>query len=79
MKCPSSLFMHVDRLSAVIIRTARRGMWKNGVNIETPSEYKKRYAVALGGKEMSESSTEKDNKGDDKQRFLSRLRTMLRQ
>ncbi|KAF8439812.1 hypothetical protein L210DRAFT_3630726 [Boletus edulis BED1] len=51
-------------------RTARRGMWKNGVNIEMPGEYKKRYAAALGEKE--------DMSGSDKKRLLSRLTSMLR-
>ncbi|KAF8127564.1 hypothetical protein EV363DRAFT_1452177 [Boletus edulis] len=50
--------------------TARRGMWKNGVNIEMPGEYKKRYAAALGEKE--------DTSGSDKKRLLSRLTSMLR-
>lgn len=27
-------------------RTARRGIWKDGVSVESPAEYKKRYAVS---------------------------------
>ena len=51
-------------------------MWKDGVHIELPGEYKKRYAAALG------ASTSKDNGGDDegdgRSSLLSRLRVMLR-
>jgi hypothetical protein len=54
-------------------------MWKNGVGIELPGEYKKRYAVTLG---VSISKDEGGNggadKGDGKSRLLLRLRTMLR-
>ncbi|KAF8550886.1 staphylococcal nuclease, partial [Imleria badia] len=58
-------------------RAARRGMWKNGVGIEMPGEYKKRYAVALGGSaskdEVSESGSETEEERDNKKRLLSRL------
>ena len=56
-------------------------MWKNGVGIELPGEYKKRYAAALGAstnKDESESGTGGDSEGDGKSRLLSRLRAMLR-
>jgi hypothetical protein len=58
-------------------RAARRGMWKNGVGIELPGEYKKRYAVALGASK-DESGNGGDDEGDGQSRLLSRLRRMLR-
>jgi hypothetical protein len=54
-------------------------MWKDGVGIELPGEYKKRYAVALGvstGKD--ESGNGGDDEGDGKSRPPLRLRTVLR-
>ncbi|KAH0834176.1 SNase-domain-containing protein [Lanmaoa asiatica] len=39
-------------------RAARRGMWKNGVGIELPGEYKKRYSVALGASASKEDVSE---------------------
>lgn len=65
----------------VMSRVARRGMWKNGVGIEMPGEYKKRYAAALGGSakdEVSEGGSGAEEEGDDQKRFLSRLTALLR-
>lgn len=58
-------------------------MWKDGVGIEMPSEYKKRYSAALGTpaskEDVSNSGNGGDDKGDQKSRLLSRLSAMLKQ
>ena len=36
-------------------RSARRGMWKNGLTGETPAEYKKRYAGTSEGLNVNAS------------------------
>lgn len=49
---PVSLREHIlIDMPCSLSRAARRGMWKGGVGIEMPGEYKKRYSAALGGKE----------------------------
>lgn len=53
-----------------MFRGARRGMWRNGVDIETPGEYKKRYATALG------TTVSKEGDGDERCRWLSKLSTI---
>lgn len=40
-------------------RAARRGMWKDGVNAETPAEYKRRYANASPLEAAAEKSKTK--------------------
>jgi len=61
-------------------RAARRGMWKNGISIETPREYKKRYSVALGAPAnvKEDASAESDGEGHQKSRLLSRLSALLK-
>lgn len=63
-------------------RAARRGMWRSGVDIEMPGQYKKRYAVALGGSVSKDDVSEsggpgEDEEGGEKRRLLSRLRAIL--
>ncbi|KAN0080311.1 hypothetical protein V8E55_009877 [Tylopilus felleus] len=63
-------------------KAARRGMWRSGVDIEMPGQYKKRYAVALGGSVSKDDVSEsggpgEDEEGGEKRRLLSRLRAIL--
>ena len=32
-----------------VFREARKGMWENGTDVETPTEYKRRYGRYAGG------------------------------
>ncbi|KAG9310867.1 SNase-domain-containing protein [Chiua virens] len=61
-------------------RAARRGMWRNGANIEMPGEYKRRYTVALGTPANNEEELgggKDDDKEGHKNRLLSRLSALL--
>ena len=53
-------------------------MWRDGVHIEMPGEYKKRYAVALGTPASKEVDGGSDGEGDQRHRWLSRLTAMLK-
>lgn len=52
-------------------------MWHNGVGIEMPGEYKKRYSVALGTPASKEEVSE-GGRDDARSRWLSRLSAMLK-
>lgn len=57
-------------------------MWRNGVGIEMPGEYKKRYSAALGTpankEDVPESGSGGGDEGDQKSRLLSRLSAILK-
>ena len=51
---PSWVLLLVCLLYLFGFRAARRGMWKNGTDIELPSDYKKRYRVVDAGAKVEE-------------------------
>jgi hypothetical protein len=61
----------------IVVLVVKRGE-KNGVGIELPGEYKKRYVVALGAPtSKDESGNGGDDEGDGKSRLLSRLTPLV--
>jgi len=56
-------------------RTARRGMWKDGVTGETPAEYKRRYAQAsnIADSSSSSGSAEQAEKREQREGWFRRL------
>ena len=57
-----------------MVRTARRGMWQHGTDIELPSEYKKRYRVAeVEAKAEEEGEPAEGVEHDERVSFWSRI------
>lgn len=62
----------------LVIRVARRGMWINGTNIESPADYKRRHAglsIASQGEPYAEEAPDVQDDGFDEGRlsWFSRL------
>jgi hypothetical protein len=53
-------------------RAARRGMWKHGVNAETPAQYKRRHASA-GSLEEAEAAKPKTERHSSQRGWFRRL------
>ncbi|KAF8496188.1 nuclease [Russula emetica] len=59
-----------------VVRAARRGMWQYGTNIESPTDYKKRYRVAEVGtkaEEEGEGEPTEDVERDKRVSFWGRI------
>ena len=65
-----------NSLSLLPSRAARRGMWKYGTAVETPAQYKRRYAQ--GGIDVEAQSRGKAQAEENKVSWLRRILQSLR-
>jgi endonuclease YncB( thermonuclease family) len=67
-------FINSVFLGSSVVRAARRGMWQHGTDIESPSDYKKRYRVGeVEARAEEEGEPVEDVGRDERVSFWSRI------